>query len=173
MIAWNNLETMDWSLFQTTADWVKLLNDLLELTNSADTAEKRDRLADALDNFADNSRSDDLTTITRLDAAARKAARGLRASNIAESIAELKSASLDYRVAVKEFDAVTAELKKETRLLRAEKVTAVVSALTDTVTALNNLSESMSDQDDAKVIDAIKQTVRSAQKLRGILEAPA
>lgn len=173
MISWNDLESMDWSLFQTTADWVKGLNDLLELTSSADTAVKRGQLADTLDSFADNSRSDDLTTITKLDAAARKAARGLRASNIAEGIAELKSASLDYRAAVKEFDAVTAELKKETRLLRAEKITAAVSALTDTVTALNKLSDSMTDQDDAKVLDAIKQAVRSAQKLRGILEAPA
>jgi hypothetical protein len=173
MIDWSNLGTIDWSENQSTSDWVKALNELLELAKSADTAPKRSALADALDAFADYSNSDDLSTITKLDASARKAAFGLRNSNIAQSIEELKAASADYRAAVKDLDAATASLKKEATLLRAERITTAVSSLTDTILALKNLSQSVKAQDDAKLVDAINQAVTSAQKLRGILEAPA
>jgi len=170
---WEDLGAIDWSVHESTADWVKLLNELLELSKSADTDQKSSNLADALDSFADNSSSDDLSIITKLDASARKAARALRLADITQRVRDLDAASADYRATVKELDAATASLKKETRLLRAEKVTAAVGALTDTVLALNQLSQTLSEQDSAKLTDAIQQAIKTAQKLRTILEAPA
>ena len=170
---WEDLGAIDWSVPESTADWVKLLNELLELSKSADTSQKSSNLADALDSYADNSSSDDLSTITKLDASARKAARALRLADINQRIKDLEAASADYRATVKELDAATASLKKETRLLRAEKVTAAVGALTDTVLALNQLSQTLTEEESTKLRDAIQQTVKTAQKLRTILEAPA
>ena len=170
---WEDLGAIEWSVPESTADWVKLLNELLELSKSADTSQKSSNLADALDSYADNSSSDDLSTITKLDASARKAARALRLADINQRIKDLEAASADYRATVKELDAATASLKKETRLLRAEKVTAAVGALTDTVLALNQLSQTLTEEESTKLRDAIQQTVKTAQKLRTILEAPA
>lgn len=170
---WDNLNSIYWDNLESTADWVKTLNDLLELANGADSPEQRRQMADKLDEFADNSSSDDLTTITKLDAAARKAARALRNQNIEQRIQELAAASGDYRTAVKELDAATASLKKEAGALRAEKVIAAVSSLSDTILSLKNLSQVVKDGDDGKLADAIKQSIESAQKLRGILEAAA
>lgn len=170
---WNDLNSIDWNGLESTADWVKILNDLLELSKSADSKSERDQIAYKLDEFADNSSSDDLTTITKLDAAARKAARALRNQNIEQSIQELASASADYRTAVKELDAATAILKKEAGVLRAEKITAAVSSLSDTILSLKNLSQAVKDGNDGKLIDAINQSIENAQKLRGILEATA
>ena len=130
-------------------------------------------MADKLDEFADNSSSDDLTTITKLDAAARKAARALRNQNIEQGLQELAAASADYRAAVKELDAATAILKNEAERLRAEKITAALSSLSDTIVSLKNLSRAVEDGNDEKLIDAINKSIASAQKLRGILESTA
>jgi uncharacterized coiled-coil protein SlyX len=170
---WEDVGAIDWSVPESTADWVKLLNELLELRQSADTDQKSSQLADALDSYADHSSSDDLSTITKLDASARKAARALRVADVNRRIKELEAACADYRTTIKELDAATASLKKETRLLRAEKVTAAVGALTNTVLALNQLSQTLTEQDGTKLQDAIQQVIKSAQKLRTVLEAPA
>lgn len=170
---WDNLNDIDWDGFVSTADWVKTLNDLLALANSADSPDKRNQMADKLDEFADNSNSDDLTTITKLDAAARKAARALRNQNIAQGIQELATVSGEYRTAVKELDAATAILKKEAKVLRAEKFTAATTSLSDTILSLKNLAQVAKDGNNAELIDAINQSIANAQKLRGILEATA
>lgn len=167
---WSDLNTIIWDELESTADWVKTLNDLLELAKTADSQGKRDQMADKLDEFADHSSSDDLTTITKLDAAARKAARALRNQNIEQCIQNLAAASADYRTAVKELDAATDILKKEAVVLRAEKITVAVSSLNDTILSLINLSQAFKDGNNGKLIDAINQSIESAQKLRGILE---
>jgi len=167
---WQKLSAIDWEDFETTADWVKLLNDLLGLKDSADTPAKRDQLADKLDELADHSVSDDLATITKLDASARKAARALRHTNISQSIQELAEATADYQAAVKEFTAASAGLKKEASLLRLEKFTAATSSLTETIASLKNLSQVVSAKDDKKLAAAIVQAVESAQELRALLE---
>ena len=110
---WDDLNSMDWSDLKSTADWVTALNDLLELAKTADSPTRRDLMANKLDEFADNSSSDDLTTMTKLDATARKAAQALRNQNIKQGIQELAAASAEYRSAVKELDAATAVLKSE------------------------------------------------------------
>jgi type I site-specific restriction endonuclease len=170
---WGDLKSIEWDELESTTDWVKTLNDLLELAKSADTPDKRNQMADKLDEFADNSSSDDLTTITKLDAAARKAARALRNQNIEQGLQELAAASADYRAAVKELDAATAILKNEAERLRAEKITAALSSLSDTIVSLKNLSRAVEDGNDEKLIDAINKSIASAQKLRGILESTA
>jgi hypothetical protein len=170
---WESLSSIDWDEFETTADWVKLLNDLLGLKESADGPAKRDRLADKLDEFADRSVSDDLATITKLDASARKAARALRNASISESIKELAAASADYQAAVKEFSAASASLKKEASLLRLERFTAATRSLTETISSLKTLSQVVSSKDDKKLAAAIAQAVKSAQELRSILEGSA
>jgi len=97
---WSTLDSIDWSSVQTTADWVKTLNDLQGLIDSADSSDKRSRLAAKLDEFADNSSSDDLATIIKLDAAARKAARALRNDNITQRIDALAAASAEYQASI-------------------------------------------------------------------------
>jgi hypothetical protein len=167
---WNALESIDWSEFASTADWVKLLNDLLALQESADTPQKRDLLADKLDEFADHSSSEDLATITKLDAAARKAARALRLADIEQSVKELAAAAADYQAAVKELTAASASLKKEAALLRLEKFGAATASLTETISSLKNLSQVVSANDEKKLAAAIDRAVKSAQELRSILE---
>lgn len=173
MISWNNLQTIDWPATQTTAYWVKALNELLALAADADTPHQCGALADVLDEFADSSNSDDLATITSLDKAARKAARSLRLADVAQRIQALQEASSEYRAAVKVLDAATSGLQKETRLLRAQKVNAAVTSLTGTILALNNLSQSVKAPDDVKLADAINQAALSMKKLRSLLEVPA
>jgi hypothetical protein len=170
---WNALDSIDWESLETTEDWAKTLNDLRGLIDSADNKDKRAKLAAKLDEFADHSVSDDLVTITKLDTSARRAARALRSSNVSERIQELSAASKEYQAAVKEFSAATAGLKKEASLLRAEKVTEAVRALTATISSLKTLSQVVGDGNDAKVGDAISEAVNAAKKLRDILERPA
>lgn len=169
---WSTLDTIDWDSLESTTDWVKTLNDLLGLIDTADDKNKRSKLATKLDEFADNSKSEDLVTITKLDASARKSARALRNTNITERIQELTAASAEYQSTIKEFAAATAGLKKEASLLRAEKFTASVTALTETIASLKTLSQVISGENDTKLANAINETVKSAQKLRGILETP-
>jgi hypothetical protein len=169
---WEGLHAIDWDALESTEDWVKMLNALLGLVESADTAGKRDRLARALDDFADHSTSDDLHTITRLDAAARKAARALRRTDIAAGVAELTAASDEFRALVKELAAAGAAMKKEAARLRAQSITSAVSSLTEAIAALKNLSQVLSAEDGDRLPAAIKEAVNSAQKLRGLLERP-
>ena len=168
----NDLDSIDFDELESTQDWVKMLNDLLGLAESAQASNKRELLADTLDQFADHSSSEDLGTITKLDAAARKAARALRRDDIAARIGELQAASADFQAAVKELDASTSGLKKEAAKLRAEKFTAAVSSLTDTIGSLKNLSQVLQTDDGDKIAAAIKDAVQSAQKLRTLLEKP-
>lgn len=170
---WDSLDSIDWDGVDTTEGWIKLLNDLRTLIDTADEKEKRSRLAEKLDEFADKSTSEDLMTITKLDASARKSARALRMTNITLRTQELAAASAEYKDAVKEFTAAATALKKEASLLRAEKFAAAVNALTETISSLNNLSNLVNSQDEAQLVEAINTAVKSAQKLRGILEAPA
>jgi hypothetical protein len=167
------LRAVDFDEPESTEDWVKLLNDLLGLAESAQAAGKGELLADALDEFADHSSSEDLATITKLDAAARRAARALRKADITARVNELAAASADFQAAVKEFDASTAGLKKEASKLRAERITAAVSSLTQTIGSLKNLSQAFESEDADKIAAAIKDAVQSAQKLRTLLEKPA
>jgi hypothetical protein len=168
-----DLSSIDFDEPESTGDWVKMLNDLLGLVESAQASGKRELLADTLDEFADHSSSEDLGTITKLDAAARKAARALRRDDMAVRVSELQAASADFQAAVKELGAATADLKKEAAKLRAEKFTAAIGSLTDTIGSLKNLSQALTTEDGDKIAVAIKDAVLSAQKLRTLLEKPA
>jgi hypothetical protein len=150
-----------------------LLNELMGLVELANTASGRDALADALDMFADSSDADDLATITRLDASARKTARALRNQNDAESIAQLAAASAGFRDTVKDFTVSTLSLKQEASMQRAEKLTAASASLTDTIASLKNLAQIVSNGKDAELLMAMDEAVASAQKLRGLLERSA
>ena len=97
------------------------------------------RLAAKLDEFADKYSGDELSLTTKLDSAARKAARALRNENIDQGIKDLALATSDYRAAVKELDVVTASLKKEASVLRVESFTSAVSSLSETILSLKNL----------------------------------
>lgn len=173
MSSWNNPQNIDWPATESTAYWVKALNELLELAPYADTPHKCSALADALDQFSDSSNSDDLATITSLDKVARKAARSLRMADMAQRIQTLEAACSDYRAVVKALDAATSSLQKEARLLRAQKVTAAVTSLTGTILTLNHLAQSVAPQEDVQLMEAIDQAARSMKKLRGLLELPA
>jgi hypothetical protein len=169
----DDLSSIDWDERESTEDWVKTLNDLLGLVEAAQAADKRELLADTLDEFADHSTSDDLATITRLDAAARKAARALRKADIAARTSELAAASADFQAALKQLGVASAELQKEAAKLRAEKITSAISSLTDTIGSLKNLSQALTTEDGDKIAVAIKDAVQSAQRLRTLLEKPA
>ena len=169
----DDLKSIDWDELESTEDWVKMLNDLLGLVESAQASNKRELLADTLDEFADHSTSEDLSTITKLDAAARKAARALRKDDITARANELAAASGDFQAALKTLDAASADLNKAAARLRAEKITAAVSSLTDTIGSLKNLSQVLETEDGDKIAAAIKEAVQSAQKLRTLLEKPA
>ena len=93
------------------------------------------RLAAKLDEFADKYSGDELSLTTKLDSAAR----ALRNENIDQGIKDLALATSDYRAAVKELDVVTASLKKEASVLRAESFTSAVSSLSETILSLKNL----------------------------------
>ena len=172
-MTWDELAGIVWPEGEPTAVWAATLSALLELAKSAETSGKRNLLADTLDRFADNSSADDLTTIAKLDATARKCGRGLRGIDIGDAIAALKASSAVYQTAVKELDVAMAGLKKEAKVLRAEKFNAAVVSLTDTITALKNLGGAVKAQDAVKLKDGISSALASAQKLREILEAPA
>jgi len=168
----NELAQIEWDSFETTADWTKLLNELLGLIDIANAAERRGELADALDSFADHSTSDDLDVITRLNQVARKTARALRKADIATSIGELQSTSAEFQAIVKEFSVASAALRKEASALRAEKFTAAVSSLTETISSLKLLSQAVASEDQESLAPAIAQAVASAQALRELLEKP-
>ena len=168
---WSDLNSIHWDDQESTTDWVKALNDLLELAKTANSQDQRDLMADKLDEFADNSSSDDLTTITKLDAAARKAARALRNQNIEQGIQDLAAASVEYRSVVKELDAATAVLKKESEGLRAEKLSTAVSSLSNAILSLKSLSQTIKDGSENSLTDALNQSIENAQKLRSILES--
>ena len=168
---WDTLDAIDWDAFEATEDWIKALNDLRGLIDSADTSQKRDLLAGKLDEFADHSRSEDLATIVKLDSSARRTARALRRASIDQSIAELAAASAEFQTAVKEFTAASETLKKEASFLRMEKFTQAVSSLTETISAVKSLTQVVKAEDDPKLAAAITRAVESAQKLRALLES--
>jgi arginine/lysine/ornithine decarboxylase len=165
--------SIDWSAFRTTAEWTKLLNDLLGLTEIASAPEQRAILADRLDEFADHSSSDDLDVITKLDTVARRAARSLRKEDIARSIAELNAANSEFRAVAKEFSAASVALKKEASKLRAEVFDAAVTSLTETISSLKSLSQVVATDADGKLATAIAQAILSTQELRALIERPA
>lgn len=169
----DDLGSIDWDAFESTADWTKLLNDLMGLAQVASGNAQRDLLADRLDEFADHSSSEDLDVIAKLDRVARKCARALRMESIADSIKELQAASAEFNLAAKEFSAASAALKKEASQLRLEKFSAAVSSLTEAIASLKALSQATAGDNDEKLAAAIAQAVSSAQKLRGLLEKPA
>ena len=169
-MTFDDLSSLDWESFSATAQWAKLLDALLALAPQAATAAQRDRLADALDAFADKSSSADFEIILKLDGVARRAARALRDTNIDGALSELESASGEFKAIAKEIGAVTASLQKETALLRAERLRTAVTSLTDTIASLKAVSQSMGDIDDPKLTTALSQAVASAQKLRGLIE---
>jgi hypothetical protein len=165
-----DLSSIDWAQFDTTADWVKVLNDLRGLIDQADSSDKRSKLADKLDEFADNSVSEDLVTITKLDAAARKAARALRDEDVRRRVQELAASSAEFQSAVKELAAATADLKKEASVLRLERFSTAAAALTSTISSLNNLTQVIDSRNENKLAGAIGEAIKSAQALRKILE---
>ena len=167
-----DLATIDWDACESTADWTKLLNDLMGLAQAAAGSAQRDALADRLDEFADRSSSADLDVITRLDRVARRAARALRLQSIDASIGELEAASAEFRAVVKEFSAASIALQKEAALLRAQRLTEAVGSLTDTIASLKALSQTTAGEGDEKLVAAIAQAVSSAQLLRSLLERP-
>ena len=171
-MTFDELAHIDWEARESTADWTKLLNELMDLTRSEATREQRALLADQLDAFADHSSSDDLEAMVNLDRSARKAARALRLSDIGQSVRELQAASADFQDAVKTISAASATLKKEAGLLRADKLNAAASSLTDTILSLKALSQSTASDSDSKLTAAISQAMDSAQKLRALLEKP-
>lgn len=171
-MTFNDLASIAWEAPQSTADWTRLLNDLLGLTQAQASAAQRSELADCLDTFADRAHSDDLDLIIKLARSARRAARALRRQSIGDSLQELAAASADFDAAVVEFSAASAALKRETSLLRAEKLNAAVSSLTDTIGSLKTLSQFAASDGDEQLAAAIAQAMGSAQALRDLLEKP-
>jgi len=169
-VSFDDLASLDWDSFSTTAQWAKLLDALLALAPQARSSAQRGQLADALDAFADHSQSTDFELILKLDRVARRAARALREASIDAALAELEAASGEFKVIAKEIGAVTVSLQKEAALLRADRLRTAVTSLTDTIAALKAVSQSVGDSDDAKLTAALSQAVASAQKLRGLIE---
>jgi len=172
-VNFDDLASIDWTACENTAQWARLLNDLLALGAQADSTDRRDRLADGLDAFANKSNSVDMDIIKKLDAAAGKAARALRLQNMEDNVSQLAADTPAFQAAVKDFNAVSAGLKKEASLLRAETFSAAVQTLTGTITSLNALGQAVNAADDAKIVAAAAQAVQSVQKLRALLEKPA
>lgn len=169
----DQLDALDFSEFDSIADWTKLLNDLLGLAQAGGTADQLLALADKLDEFADKSSSEDLDAITKLDRIARRAARAIRLDDATNRIAELQGTSSDFQALAKELGAATAALRKETSTLRAEKFTTAITSLTDAISSLKHLADAVSSDDDSDLSKAITQAMSSAQKLRALLERPA
>ena len=165
-----DLASIDWDQFETTADWVKVLNELRGLIDQSDTPAKRSALAAKLDEFADHSVSEDLATITKLDTSARMAARALRDENINQRIQELAASSAEFQTAVKELSAATAGLKKEASVLRLERFRTATAALTSTISSLSDLAKVVEDGNEDKVKGAIGKVIENAQSLRKLLE---
>lgn len=171
-MTFDDLGAIDWDALRTPDDWAKKLGELLDLAKSSPDAEQCALLARTLDQFANNSGSDtDFSTIAKLDVAARGAARALRTQSTEHYLAEIRAASGEYASATKELDAVRAQIRKETRLLRAEKALAATTSLTNTIGALRELADSASDASDSTLRAAIKQAVEKASALRNLLEA--
>jgi hypothetical protein len=165
-----DLASIDWDQFETTADWVKVLSELRGLIDQADTATKRSSLAAKLDEFADRSASEDLATIIKLDASARKAARALRDENVNQRIEELAASAAEFQTAVKELSAAAADLKKEASVLRLERFRTATAALTSTISSLSDLAKVVEDGNEAKLKGAIGKVIENAQSLRKLLE---
>jgi hypothetical protein len=169
----DDLPGIDWDAIDSTADWTRLLDDLLALARSAGTAEQREILADTFDAFADRSTSDDLALVTRLDGVARKSARALRKQDIAASVAALAAASSEFQTIAREFGAVSAALKQQASQLRAEKFTAAVTSLTQTIASLESLSQAVATDGDDALAAAIADALLGAQRLRALIDKPA
>jgi len=168
----DQLDALDFEGVDSTADWVKLLNDLLGLAQAGGTTAQLGLLADRLDDFADKSSSEDLDAITKLDRIARKTARAIRLEHAQELVKSLQSASSEFQALTKELKVASETLRKEASLLRAEKFTAAVTSLTDTISSLKDLSKAVASDDETDLAKAITQAVASAQKLRALLEKP-
>ena len=168
----DDIRRIDWDGFGSTAEWTRLLDDLLGLAAAATADGRRAELADALDAYADHSTSDDLDVITRLDRVARKAARSLRSDDIAASIGELQGASTEFTAIATEFGITAAGLHEQASALRGARVAAALASLTDTITSLQSLAGT-ADIAGREVLDAaIADAVASAQTLRELLDKP-
>ncbi|MDO8653502.1 MAG: hypothetical protein Q7R66_15065 [Undibacterium sp.] len=170
-INWNAMEAFSWDDLASSEEWVKHLNAFLDRAKIETDPKKRDRIAAKLDEFADKYSGDELSLTTKLDSAARKAARALRNENIDQGIKDLALATSDYRAAVKELDVVAASLKKEASVLRAESFTSAVSCLSETILSLKNLSQTLKDGDTKDLAAAITESIENVQQLRNKLEA--
>ncbi|SFM56820.1 hypothetical protein [Variovorax sp. OV329] len=93
--------------------------------------------------------------------------------NIEASVEELSAGAADFRDIVKQLDAATASLKKSSSVLRAEKLSAAVSSLTETIASLKALTQIMGDDSSEDIARAVTRAVGSAQSLRALLEKPS
>jgi hypothetical protein len=169
-INWDSLASIAWGSLSSTADWAAMLNGLLGLAASADSGDKSNQLADRLDEFADKANSDDLQAISKLCDAAGKAARALRSADMTQRVQELAAANSVYQEAAGTIAAATTGLTQEASLLRAEKFTATVNALTQTISSLTTLSKVARDDNNATLVAAINDALASAQKLHDLIK---
>jgi hypothetical protein len=170
-INWDNLGQIDWGRFSSNEQWGGLLDNLLKLGQTATDSTQRSQLADQLDAFASESDGPDLTTISKLAKAASRAARGLRQDDMAARIAALQEANALFQDATQVFGTATGGLQQEASLLRAEKVTATITALTSSITSLTTLAQTVRDENNAALANAIAEALASAEKLRAILNS--
>lgn len=170
-INWDNLASINWSRYSSNEEWGALLDNLLKLGQSAGDGAQRSQLADQLDAFATQSDGPDLTTISKLAKAASSAARGLRLDDMAARVAALQEANAIYQDAAQVFATAAVGMQKEASLLRAEKVTASITALTHSITSLSALAQAVKNENNEALANAIAEAMASAEKLRAILHA--
>ena len=153
------------------AEWRDALNALRSLVSDGMSSEQRTALAGRFDTFVKNSWAvDDPDSIIRFDAAARKYAQALRLQNTQERVNALAAAASEISAAGKQFEAISAQLKKQAAELRAEKLLDAINAVNGTLNSLQALAKIVKDDVADDVKNAIQQTFDSAKRLRAVLE---
>lgn len=152
-------------------EWRNALYALLTLVSDDMSLEQRTELAGRLDTFVTNSWAvDDSESIIRFDAVARKSAQALRLENVKARVDSLATTTDEFNAANKQFEAISAQLKKQASDLRAEKLLNAIDAVNGTLNSLQALAKAVKDDaadDDAA---AIEQALDSVKKLRAVLE---
>lgn len=146
----------------------QLLNDAME-TAQQETLAPRLAIVNRLTTFMVQSRPN-TPDILALDQIATNTANALLRTTIEERLASIAERQADLIHLTKKMQVSTEAAQESAASIRFERLTKVVSVLTDAVRELQSLKTVLADGSDAQLVASIERLVTAIQRVRGEVE---
>lgn len=151
----------------------KILKELLvraadSARKTGDTINERIAISDDLNQFIADTYPD-TPEIDQLDAIAKEASIGIMKKEIQDRVQSIQARHADYAVVTKHAEDRIARNNEAVDALRLTNVSRAFDAATETVEAFNKVRESLGDQAEEEVREAVEEAAASIKALRELL----